>query len=65
MKRDEAPQISNKSSTVNNTVINKVEIAPELITEILNNPNTESISLNYDRVGDRENLRIDVKERKR
>lgn len=46
---------------INNTVINKTAISADTITAILQDDNVESISINYDRVGEKETLNIDVK----
>lgn len=46
---------------INNTVINRTVISADTITAILQDDNVESISINYDRVGEKETLNIDVK----
>lgn len=46
---------------INNTVINRTAISADTITAILQDDNVESISINYDRVGEEEILNIDVK----
>lgn len=46
---------------INNTVINRTAISADTITAILQDDNVESISINYDRVGEKETLNIDVK----
>lgn len=46
---------------INNTVIDRTAISADVIAEILNNPNVESVSINYNRAGEKETLNIDVK----
>lgn len=48
-------------NTKNQTIVHKTIIAPELIQEILKNPNVDGFSLNYERLGEKENLRLEVK----
>ena len=46
---------------INNTVINRTAISADTITAILQDDNVESVSINYNRVGEKETLNIDVK----
>lgn len=48
-------------NTKNQTIIHTTIMAPELIQEILKNPNVDGFSINYERLGEKENLRLDVK----
>ena len=48
-------------NTQNQTVVHKTIMALELIQEILKNPNVDGFSLNYEKLGNKENLRLEVK----
>lgn len=55
------PTYEPPKNPINNTAVNKTTISADVIAEILNNPNVESVSINYERVGEKENLNIDIK----
>ena len=55
------PAYEPPENPINNTVINKTTISADVIETILNNTNVESVSINYERVGEKEVLNIDVK----
>lgn len=55
------PAYEPPKNPINNTVINRTAISADTITTILQDDNVESISINYNRVGEKETLNIDVK----
>ena len=55
------PAYEPPKNPINNTVINRTAISADTITAILQDDNVESISINYNRVGEKETLNIDVK----